>query len=364
MFAILLLREFLENFRNSYIDNVDRDRLELLKKFMRIASRQGYEASPVQLEKPYNVNQFAVLKEHFEGFAQLYEALGDEPSRELLLKVIALRILGNVRVRLPLNTEEYWKERARIKSLAGDAPVEQIESLRHALPLFKLHEAGWPIELFGLAANIHTLFLTRQYEYNLITPPVKVKSGDVVFDCGGGWGETALYFASLAGESGRVFTFEFGIENLRITGKNMSRNPALKDRVQLIEMALWDESDMTLPCVEGGFGSRVCEVPEGGKNKSVRTISIDDAIERYEISRVDFIKMDIEGAELKALYGAGETLRRFRPDCAISLYHNFTDFVEIPRYLRSINPGYALYFGHSTIHPEESVLFATDRSAP
>ena len=76
------------------------------------------------------------------------------------------------------------------------------------------------------------------------------------------------------------------------------------------------------------------------------------------VSKVDFIKMDIEGAEYDALAGAQDVLQRFRPRLAISLYHRPSDFVTIPRYLDSLGLNYRFYLDHHTLYINESVLFA------
>ena len=68
--------------------------------------------------------------------------------------------------------------------------------------------------------------------------------------------------------------------------------------------------------------------------------------------------MDIEGSEFKALHGAVETLKKFRPKLAISIYHKLTDIFEIPAFINSLNLGYQLFIEHYTIHHEETVLYA------
>ena len=75
------------------------------------------------------------------------------------------------------------------------------------------------------------------------------------------------------------------------------------------------------------------------------------------LPRVDFIKMDIEGAEIHALKGAEKTLRQFHPKVAISLYHSLEDFKTIPRYLDSLGLKYKFYLDHHTIYENETVLF-------
>jgi hypothetical protein len=68
--------------------------------------------------------------------------------------------------------------------------------------------------------------------------------------------------------------------------------------------------------------------------------------------------MDIEGAELSALKGGIETIKRFRPKLAISIYHSLDDFINIAAYLKALNLGYKFYLRHGTIFNEETVLLA------
>jgi hypothetical protein len=73
---------------------------------------------------------------------------------------------------------------------------------------------------------------------------------------------------------------------------------------------------------------------------------------------VDYIKMDIEGAGFAALEGARETIRKFKPKLAISVYHSLGDFARIPSFLSGIGVPYRFFHSHATIHEEETVLFA------
>jgi hypothetical protein len=59
------------------------------------------------------------------------------------------------------------------------------------------------------------------------------------------------------------------------------------------------------------------------------------------LPRVDFIKMDIEGAEVPALQGAAGTLARFRPRMSISTEHYPDDAAKITQVVRSAVPSYA-----------------------
>ena len=112
-----------------------------------------------------------------------------------------------------------------------------------------------------------------------------------------------------------------------------------------------------------GPASKVRLLEEGPtEDATARTLTIDDFVAQQGLDRVDFIKMDIEGAETEALKGAEQTIVRCRPKMAICLYHRPKDFVSIPRFLDRVYPDYRFALGHFTIHAEETVLYAWNSS--
>jgi len=179
-----------------------------------------------------------------------------------------------------------------------------------------------------------------------------------VIDAGGAWGDTALYFAEKVGATGKVFSFEFVPQNLEIFRSNLALNPTHGSRVEIIEQPLGAQSGTTVFFANRGPGTKVATGRNTPQDFEAITTSIDDFVRMNNVSHVDFIKMDIEGAELSALQGASETIRRFRPRLAICLYHSLRDFETIPSYLASLGCGYDFFVDHFTIHREETVLFA------
>lgn len=73
---------------------------------------------------------------------------------------------------------------------------------------------------------------------------------------------------------------------------------------------------------------------------------------------VTFIKMDIEGAEMGALRGATDLIRRCRPALAVCTYHSISDLFEIPLCIHSLVPEYRLYLRHHTPVFCETVCYA------
>lgn len=97
--------------------------------------------------------------------------------------------------------------------------------------------------------------------------------------------------------------------------------------------------------------------PEGGIAMDV--VSLDELLAG---ERVTFLKMNIEGAEIDALYGAQETIRRWLPKLAISVYHRPSDLWRIPRLVREFSADYDLFLRQHDGGVIETVLYGTPRS--
>jgi len=72
---------------------------------------------------------------------------------------------------------------------------------------------------------------------------------------------------------------------------------------------------------------------------------------------VTFIKMDLEGWEMKALAGAKRHIATNRPKLALAVYHKAADFRLIHDFVSSFNHGYKIYLRHYTQGWSETVMF-------
>jgi len=361
MFEKKVLDVLLASLNNFYNDNFDVElrrpckieRLQILAtRILRKISKIRGGAGNVSVSFSGMQNYYL---DHLEQFKFLYEHLCDEESKNRFVELFVFRALGPLKVKLSLNTKAYWQGRQAIEQYQLADRLE-VKNFRCNLSLFDLNPCGYDLKLYFAVNGIYVDFILQQYNYNDL---VCVNQGDIVIDAGACWGDTTLYFASRGAKS--VYSFEFIPSNLSVFEKNIALNPNLKEQIQIVKRPVWSESKVPLSYDDRGPASQVAE-PKKYEGKT-KTLSIDDLVKEQNIETVDFIKMDIEGAEMPALKGAVESIKRFKPKLAISVYHKPDDMIVIPEFIRSLNPGYKFYLDYYTIVGHEVMLYAIDENA-
>lgn len=175
--------------------------------------------------------------------------------------------------------------------------------------------------------------------------PQAVQPGDIVLDCGANVG---VYTRKALDAGARlVVAIEPAPENLECLGRNFSGEIAA-GRVVVYPKGVWDKDDvLTLNVApENPAADSFVIQPEGSHpGAKLPLTTIDKLVEELHLERVDYIKMDIEGAEQRALIGAGKTLARFKPRLALSSYHRPDDPEKIPQLVRDAWPGYRMECG-------------------
>ena len=78
--------------------------------------------------------------------------------------------------------------------------------------------------------------------------------------------------------------------------------------------------------------------------------------------RLTYVKMNIEGAEIDALQGGRDAIRKWRPRLALSVYHRASDLWRIPQVVLELNPDYRLYLRQHDGGIIETVLYALPSS--
>lgn len=101
-------------------------------------------------------------------------------------------------------------------------------------------------------------------------------------------------------------------------------------------------------------------VDDHSSNLEVECVTLDE-FKKYQTNKIDFIKFDIEGAELQALKGGIKTIINDRPQLAVSIYHSPEDFIKIPVFLMRNLENYKFYIGHYSTGVFETVLYCIPR---
>ncbi len=286
----------------------------------------------------------------------LYESLEDYASKTLLLLVLAYRALGWKHVTLPLNNDSFSSVIGEI-SMAAEQNNLPTFVKEKGLQRFNLRNIGRDIAVYTDPFGLFNEFIYPQYSYRGLIEVIKPRPDDYVIDCGACFGGTTLSFADMVGSKGRVYSFEFLSDNISVYNQNISQNMKFLNRISLQQNPVSSQSNQPMYITGAGPAAQVHFTPVEGA-KTVQSITIDDFVINNAFRRMDFIKMDIEGSEIDALKGAMNVIDRFRPTMAVCVYHKLTDFYEVPRLLKGIHEDYKIYFGHSTVHGDESVIFA------
>ena len=291
------------------------------------------------------------FKNNHNSLEYFYNLLEDEKEKQLYLKMIVSKLLGPVYA-TEQEKEKYIHSRDIFDILLVDNSIRQLQSVTRKLKFYDLSKLGYDIKVYGARALLDKLVIHNQYSYK----DCKVEKGDFVIDAGGCWGDTSLIFSSIVGSKGKIFTFEFFDDNLNILKENFSHNKNLSENIILTEQPLYNKSNKIL------YLNHACaDITTLTENKNnshrYKTICIDDFVEKNKVEKIDFIKMDIEGCELKALQGATNTLKKYKPKLAIAAYHKYEDYYEIPKFLNELNAGYKFYFANYTLGFTDTVIY-------
>ncbi len=163
-------------------------------------------------------------------------------------------------------------------------------------------------------------------------------------------GETIIDFIDETNNSYKyIYGFEPDIQNYNKIKENLNYIDC--NRIGLFNYGLYSISG------EVGFnshGNSASFISETGKDK-VSLVKLDEVIGEYKPT---YIKLDIEGAEEEALYGMKDTITKYHPKLAISIYHKAADLWELPLLILNLSASYKIYIRHYSNGLHETVCYA------
>lgn len=178
---------------------------------------------------------------------------------------------------------------------------------------------------------------------------IKLSEHESFVDAGAYTGDTLEQFLNAVnGKFDDYYAFELDDEIFKGLQSNVAEL-GNDENIRMFNEGLWSEKSI----INYSSGDMYSSIGKGDKEGSVA--KLDDVIHD---AKVTFIKMDIEGAELNALRGAENIIRSQKPVLAICIYHRLHDIWEIPLYIKSLYPGYKVYFRHHSEYEYETICYA------
>lgn len=281
----------------------------------------------------------------------LYDRLTDADQARFLLWF--LKRWAKIDLVNPVERRLYDATLDRIKG--EDRPAIELDGKRYLLRDFQ--QQGHDFQLLGYEwfLGVHDV-LYDQYE----NERVALAPDDVIIDAGAFIGDTAVFFHHKLGGRCQIHSFELLDENLSLLLHNLKRNGVDDDRVVINKLALTDKVGDEIVISAGASQGATSIFGKNERGDRIQTVTLDEYVVLTGLTRVDFIKMDIEGAEVMALTGAMHTISHFKPKLAICLYHKWDDAFTIPRLIHATGVNYDFSFKWVQLSDGwEAVLLAT-----
>jgi FkbM family methyltransferase len=180
-------------------------------------------------------------------------------------------------------------------------------------------------------------------DFNYYQHFYKVKLGDIVLDAGANCGHLSILFSKLVGKDGMIYAFEPDRFNIARINTNTALNTDLQANIKIEQFLLWNENKWVDFYEAGTVGSSAVWIPDTDKCVQKEAICIDDWVVKNSIEKLDFIKMDIEGAEIEALEGCVQTIENLSPHFAIASYHIVNGkptYIKVEDFFKKLNYPY------------------------
>ncbi len=182
----------------------------------------------------------------------------------------------------------------------------------------------------------HTCWKSQYFDEPFIQP----SAHEVFVDAGAYDLNNTFDFIQLCnGKCDKVYTMEPDTDLYKACVKRLDAlDQSQRDKIELLHAAVWSEDTEFV----------------GKAAQKVNARSIDSVLQG---EKATYIKMDVEGAEMEALKGAANTIRKWRPRLAVCIYHKPEDIIALPSYILSLVPDYKMYIRHYSTNTAETVLY-------
>lgn len=187
--------------------------------------------------------------------------------------------------------------------------------------------SGLRLMIYPGAEIYRVTYVSGLYEPNsMIVARALLPEGGVFVDVGASMGLFSLIGASKVGPAGRVFSFEPSSRDFKRLAEHLELNRldnveathiALTDSIGTATLTIASEAHSGHNTIGPAFGYQGIEAIDAER---VRTTTLDQFLDCHEVNRLDLVKLDIEGSELKALSGMRGALERLRPSLMFEVF--------------------------------------------
>ena len=317
------------------IDNKKTISQELLNKCRKLINKKFDKNKIDKIESEDNFIKALIEGKNFNIF---YDMLKEEYSKKLFEKIVRYRYM----LAFYPNSFIDNKQKINLSIKYGSLNIFHWGLKRI---LFYFQKSKYPNEIENFL--LFYIFGLKQYNVKNI---FEVKEDATIFDIGAWKGDTAYFFSKKCSNKARIYAFEpddYAFQILEKIKEKYKLNNVITKNILLSNAEK-----------EIDFISMIENTPTIKKN----AITIDKFVEENNIEKIDYIKMDVEGAEKNILEGAIKTIKKFKPSLAIAIYHGgklfMEDFYNIPIFIKNIiNEDYEYYIRTFSPWGGETILF-------
>lgn len=202
---------------------------------------------------------------------------------------------------------------------------------------------------FKVSGKIEYLLSSFVDKSSVYSDILALTDTEAMIDLGAYDGDTIREFCTAAnGKYTSITALEPDIKNY----KKLLKNTEGMRNIICLNMGAWDKEDTLIFSTKAGRNSKLSAEGVGVKVTDIDSLGIP----------ATFIKMDIEGSELKALCGMEQTILKHKPKLYVCAYHRNEDLFSLPLKIWDICPDYKIFFRHSKYIPAwESNFYAVVR---
>ena len=202
---------------------------------------------------------------------------------------------------------------------------------------------------FKISGKVKYLYSSTEADKNSIYQNIlSLNNNEIIVDMGAYDGDTIREFTAYTdGRYNHIYALEPDEKNF----KKLERNTNGMQGLNLYNLGAWSKRDTLTFSKKAGRNSKL-----SAEGIPVQVTDIDSLIN----DKVTLLKMDIEGAELRALEGCEKTIKKYSPKLYVCAYHRNEDMFALPMKIWNMNENYKVYFRHSPYIPAwESNFYCT-----